>query len=436
MNIFYKNSAVVFLLLCIPLLFFPKVNILQLSQGETAGLRLDDFILLSLSIVLFWAHFSLRKSFLPIEMWLFTLVGFSLFSFLCNQLFVSLGFITAQAKVLYCFRILEYFIFFYVGTLACQFLNLTRLVTCFLLWNIALMCLQKAGIIGEFNSGAGYTAEGSYRVSGIASFPSEMGALLNLLFCYFLFAPENRASFSSLPIFLKAILDHTRIYWLFFIFAILIILTGSRIAIVALIIPFLFRLRREFSLTAPLSIAIGFCFIVCASVGLFWFITQTESIAVRSRGLLSFKNLELVGAVWDVQDVSGTPISEVAYGRYDLSWWMRIHKWCYALKMYCYHPECYVQGVGPGFAWSALDGGLLRVFVENGLLGTCIFWKFFSTIYKKNAQLKWMLIAFLINMIFFDVYLAYKPMSLLFFITGYFYISQEYPAVRPRCSVY
>ena len=29
-----------------------------------------------------------------------------------------------------------------------------------------------------------------------------------------------------------------------------------------------------------------------------------------------------------------------------------------------------------------------------------------------------MVVAFLINMIFFDVYLAYKPMSLLLFVSG------------------
>ena len=36
-----------------------------------------------------------------------------------------------------------------------------------------------------------------------------------------------------------------------------------------------------------------------------------------------------------------------------------------------------------------------------------------------------MMIAFLLNMLFFDVYLAYKPMSLIFLIVGYAYAAKE-----------
>ena len=88
--------------------------------------------------------------------------------------------------------------------------------------------------------------------------------------------------------------------------------------------------------------------------------------------------------------------------------------------MYITHPECYRQGVGPGFAWSALDGGLIRILTEYGLIGVLvIFWRLFSLLYKINPQLKWMIIAFLMNMIFFDAYLAYKSTSFLFFVAGW-----------------
>jgi hypothetical protein len=70
---------------------------------------------------------------------------------------------------------------------------------------------------------------------------------------------------------------------------------------------------------------------------------------------------------------------------------------------------------------AGLDGGFLRILTEYGIIGSFLFWKLFSTIYHKTLQLKWMVISFAINMIFFDVHLAYKPMSLLFFITGFAY---------------
>jgi hypothetical protein len=103
---------------------------------------------------------------------------------------------------------------------------------------------------------------------------------------------------------------------------------------------------------------------------------------------------------------------------------MRIHKWIYALKIYFDHPESYLQGIGPGFAFAALDGGLLRILTENGLIGAFLYWMFFASIYHQSKQLAWMVLVFVINMIFFDVYLAYKPMILLFFVSGYTYARQ------------
>ena len=106
---------------------------------------------------------------------------------------------------------------------------------------------------------------------------------------------------------------------------------------------------------------------------------------------------------------------------YDASWWIRIHKWIFAAKSFFYNPECYLQGLGPGFCGAALDEGLLRIIVEYGIVGTFLFWKFFSSLAKISLQTRWMVIAFLINMIFFDAYLAYKAMSLLLFASGYAY---------------
>jgi hypothetical protein len=107
---------------------------------------------------------------------------------------------------------------------------------------------------------------------------------------------------------------------------------------------------------------------------------------------------------------------------YDLSWWMRLHKWIYALKVYLEHPACYLQGIGPGFCGPALDGGYLRLLTENGLIGILLFLQLLSKLYRQSPQLKGMITALLVNMLFFDAYLAYKPMSLLFLVSGYQYV--------------
>ncbi len=80
-----RRSAFILLLFSLPLLFFPKINLIAFDQ-ETAGLRLDDLILLGFSLVCFWANFAVRKKLTDIEIILFAIVGFSFFSFSINRL--------------------------------------------------------------------------------------------------------------------------------------------------------------------------------------------------------------------------------------------------------------------------------------------------------------------------------------------------------------
>jgi hypothetical protein len=176
-------------------------------------------------------------------------------------------------------------------------------------------------------------------------------------------------------------------------------------------------------------------FIPIVGVAIGFAVTQTAGVYKRSADLFSLKNFELFALVWDKIDISQNPIGNevVQASNYDISWWLRIHKWLFMSKSYLNHPECYLQGLGPGYAGAALDGGLLRILTEYGLIGSFLFWKFFACLYRLNAQTKWMIIAFLINMIFFDAYLAYKTMSFLFFTCGYIFERQH---CSTRLSVY
>lgn len=424
MRFFDRKTSLFLILICLPLLFLPKINLIRVGEGETAGLRIDDFILFFFAVILFWAHRATRAGLSPIEFWVIALTAFSLLSFLSNRFLVSIGYLHVDAKVYYTVRIFEYFLFFYIGALAVQFISLETIIHTFFGMNLFLMILQKWGVIGGFNF-EGYFLQDTYRVFGIASFPSEMGALLNLIFCYFLFRDREEIKiWSWLPKSCIHLLKITYIYWLFLLFTLLVILTGSRIAIVALLLPFLFKLKSEVKQFRSIGSYIPLlCFFGCALVFLLFFINQTESISTRSKGLMDLRNFALVEEVWNEvnENANMKEYGEVYFDDYDFSWWIRIHKWCYALKVYCFHPECYLQGIGPGFAWSALDGGFIRILTEFGIIGTFLFWKFFASIYRVNQQLKWMVIAFMFNMIFFDAHLAYKAMSLLFLIAGYIY---------------
>lgn len=433
MRFFANKISLALLFISLPLLFLPKINLVSFG-GETAGLRIDDLILFFVGGLLMWSHSLSHKKLYKIEGWILLLTLFSILSFLSNRILVSSNILHMDAKIFYTFRLLEYFIFFYIGALASQHFNGSAIIRAFFLWNIGLMLLQKFNLAGALTV-EGYTQDVSTRVQGIASFPSEMGLLLNLLFCYMIWDDSARSRFVNL--FSKAqvrdFLSKFYLYWMFCLFGIFVVFTGNRISIAALLFCFLFRLKREFSLRSMSSLMLMAIFLPLLVVGVGFIIAKTASVYERSADLLSSKNLKLAQIVWDKIDMTKNPLGNevVTSTSYDVSWWMRIHKWVFIMKAYVSNPECWLQGLGPGFAGSALDGGILRIMTEYGLVGVFLFWKFFSCIYRINPQTKWMMIAFMMNMIFFDAYLAYKTMSFLLFASGYAFERQ----LSPKTSI-
>ncbi len=427
MRFFEHKLSLIILLISLPLLFLPKINLISFNS-ETAGLRIDDFILFLIGALLMWSHALSHQRLYKVEGWILILTGLSLLSFFSNLLLVSNQTLHMNAKIFYTVRLLEYFIFFYIGAMASQYFKDSTIVRVFFLWNLFLMLLQKFNLVGAVTV-SGYHTDVSTRVYGVASFPSEMGLLLNLMFCYMIYDQTNRSKFVNLfeSPSIRYFLHKFYLYWMFGLFGALVIFTGNRISIVALLVCFLYRLKQEFSLRSLGAFSFFLILMPILLVGIGFAIAQTASVYERSIDLFSFKNFELAHIVWEQIDMTKNPVGNevISAVNYDMSWWMRIHKWIYVLKAYISNPVCYLQGLGPGFAWAALDGGLLRIFVENGILGAFVYWKFFAALFHINRQIKWMIIAFFINMIFFDAYLAYKTMSFLFFLSGYAFERQH-----------
>lgn len=434
---FDRRLSLIIVLLCLPLLFFPKINLITFAGRETAGVRIDDLLLMAFGMLFLGAQFLKNRYLRDIEFWMLALIGFSIASFLSNRLMVEEGILRPQAVLVYALRILEYFLFFYIGLEASRVISLDRLMRYFFAWNLTIMLMQKVGLVGFFTP-QGYTPHGSWRCCGIGSFASEMGLLLNMLFCYFVYAPQATFSEKVVRLFppsLRFFVRNSYVYVLFVVFAGLLLLNGSRIALVALVIAFLVKMRELISWRSPITWICACAFLVGIGLGISKIITMIDALATRSAGLLSLENLSLITRVWENINIDFDPIGKesVAYeGNVDLSWWIRIHKWCYALKIFFLHPEAWLQGIGPGFAMAGLDGGLLRIFVEYGLIGSYIFYRFFMCMYQLSRQMKWILIVFGLNMIFFDAYLAYKPMSFLFILAGYAYaLKAQMPQYLP-----
>lgn len=433
MRFFDQKLSFVLLLITLPLLFLPKINLLALDPGETAGLRVDDLILFLFGSFLMGFHGLSHQRLFKIESWVLLITALSLISFLTNRLFVSLGFLHMDAKIFYVVRLMEYFMFFYIGAIASRHMKGAVIIRAFFLLNLFLMALQKLSLAGGILA-TGYHADVSVRVQGIASFPSEMGLLLNLLFCYMIYDDSGPSKFLNLfhSPHVKYLLRKIYPYAMFCLFGVFVIFTGNRISILALIICFLFRLKSEFSFRSAVSWSMLTFLIPLVIAGTAFIILQTAGVYERSFDLFSWKNFELIEIVWDKIDLTKAPLGNeiISSEHYDMSWWIRIQKWLFAIKCYLMNPECYLQGLGPGFCGAALDGGILRIVVEYGVIGSVLFWKFFASLYRLNVQTKWMVIAFAINMIFFDAYLAYKTMSLLLFSCGYIFEHQHRTALN------
>jgi hypothetical protein len=258
---------------------------------------------------------------------------------------------------------MEYFSFFYIGMLAIEYVNPSTFIYAFIAWNLVIMFFQKAGLVGEFTM-YGYNPSATYRPPGICSFPSETGAMLNMLFCYVIFQPQivsKRIPFW--PPFVRQLARASSLYVLFIVFGLFTVITGSRIAIFAVIVIFLYCVGKKMSWRTPWTIAISAAVVIVGGTLITKFIIENQEMIARSKGLLSMKNIELIEKVWKSVDVTKEPTVATTLGHQetDLSWWLRIRKWCYVLKIYVQHPETYLQGVGPGFAFAGLDGGYLRI---------------------------------------------------------------------------
>ncbi|MBA2728971.1 MAG: O-antigen ligase family protein [Parachlamydiaceae bacterium] len=401
----------------------PKINFWHF-EGQTAGVRIDDLLLLIFGTIFLWGYFLLQRKVLDIEKAVFAIAVFSCFSYIMNRLLVASGYLHVNASIFYSVRLLEYFLFFYVGVLASRFISLGSLLRALIVWNLLFMLLQEFQIIGVFTMEGYLPYAEDNRLLGIASFGAEMGLLLNLLFCFFIYEePSRKSSIQLLPKEFLRFFRANKAFFLLLLFVGLVILTGARIAILALLFTFLLRLKdlvrwRSLSTFFMPLLTLGLAVSLMS-----YMLYNVSGIVSRSEGLLSLSNLELIPIVWDNIVLDYDPIGKetVSYDGYDASWWMRIHKWCYALKIYWNHPAAWLQGVGPGFAMPALDGGIIRIITELGIIGFSLYFWLFYLIARVSRPLKWMVIAMALNMLFFDVYLAYKPMSLLFLIVGYTY---------------
>ena len=382
------------LILGLPLLFLPKLNIVEVAK-DSAGLRIDDVILLLLvPLVALAVAIHRRPSVSRAECAFVVMMAIFLVS---NAFNIA---VYGYSNPLYAVRLAEYFLFYYIGAYSGPIL--APLCYALIGLNGVVMVLQAFGVVGGFYS-EGYGETASTRPIGLTGGPWEIAAVINIVFATLLYQGKRN-------------------HWLLFVptFA-LLLLSGARSpALIHLLVlaVFLFRRSRRKGVLV-------FRGAVVAVVGVAALLLIPNKVVERSKFLFTTENVKLAQQIYERTELlpQFTSFESIGGGEEshdeesDRSWILRVTQWMYAYKQWSTTPSAWVIGLGPGMWGPSLDGGWLRLLTETGVVGLAAFVLFFNTLCT-TPLLKAVRFCLYLNMAFIDIYISYKTMALVFLIAG------------------
>jgi hypothetical protein len=400
---FSRRTGQILVLIGVLLLFLPKLNLIELQAEGGAGLRIDDVLLLSCFmffaciLLYYYSAIRLRRIELAFAGWMFALL-------ISNVLNVTFH---GRSSYLYSLRFIEYFLFFYFGYYFAQRYELRTLAKATLWINGTIMVLQMFHIVGGFASAGYYPRIG--RPIGLTGGPWEIGVLINFCLVILLF-DGNVSKKAAVQAFL--------------ITTALLLLTASRMAMLAQLAILIAFYRHQGHNVLSVLWKSGMAVAILAAV--VWFIPNP--VQERSQKLFDVENLHYLQQMYE--RTPDNPSLDEFYDfeiqdDSDMSWVMRVSKWCVAVKLWMRDSTSPIFGVGPGGIGVALDGGWLRIVIENGILGLITLLLLARSIWCISPTLRIMLLTIAINMLMIDIYLAYKVMAFLFFTAGYFIFRNE-----------
>jgi len=406
-----------FISILIVLLFIPKINLISVGTYEGAGVRIDDIIIL-LTAPLFCFIICKKGSASQIEFYFLLFFLSTIVSHILNLPY-------SRGNLLYPLRIMEYWAFFYFGRFFGNKTRFLSMFSVFVIYSAILITAQYLELIGGYSDGI-YKKILS-KPTGSTNGSYEISMVLALIFpIFFLYRNKNK------------------IHAYFVITAFLILLTQSRTALVMIGSSYLFWLIfLNNSRFVTRFITIGSIF------GLAYFVTiENNDLFVRFISLFTsdtYYALQEITAMAPSQNPGDgnaefsrqqvllktgavkSSLIETVSSSADLSVMVRLNKWLWGFSSYLNQGLFYVIfGIGGGVLGNALDGGLLRILIEFGLVGLALFFLFLSKIVKKLASVEFVVVAtFLLGNLFIDYYLSYKVTSVFFLILGFLYTQQN-----------
>jgi|GEM_PF-6141959 len=376
---------------------------------QEAGLRVDDLLLVVAFAVLV-IRGDIRR--IPRSATVRAYLVFVLIS-LCSATWNGIvGRVSFIYSLLFVIRLIEYIIFYYLGYILME--NGFRIWRWLKMYFYLLCVAVPLQMMHLLPTASPFDVS---RASGNTNGPYELAAVSAFFFCYFGYRERKRVKAS--------------------LAAILLLLTAARSTIAGAILSLSLRFvsQRKSKRKAVLAI----CLVVLLLWGGKTLISSlgnrddaSESVAGRlysSSTLLSIDLPSLYAGVpsYETSDAymngmfvdSGAEAGNVDA---DKSGMLRVFRWASLIKSTMAQFDSIVIGMGPSFGSAAVDGYLVRVFIETGLAGFIAFLLFIRTLLKtegdNSGAFRDFIIILLVTGVFIDIFASYKTMLFLWLWGG------------------
>ena len=410
------NYKEVIILLFFILISIPKINLISV-EGESAGLRVDDIIIFASAFVLFYKNKLIPMNIDRAFLIYYAFVFIALFSYLINRSFSD------APSLFYVVRNVEYFMFFVAGTLLGKPSRLIQFLVTYFVIQVVIVILQYFLLFPAFSSTDGMIF--GY-LSGTTGGPWELSTTLSL---------------TAIVILDYLLLNkkYSKAFFMFLFTNLIFLFLGQRSPIVALFLVFVFSIYLRVGIYKYLKSVKGMLIFITVPIFYYFFLIY------QSLGFIFEKN-DAMGRFALIISSKGGITTFIDYYNYidvdsfrvpigswanlehlDLSWVQRIEKWSYAIKTFVsMMPKSIFIGIGPGWSGPSLDSGMLRLFIEHGIIGTILFFAFLNEVFKKNRNAIFIILVLLLNMVFIDVNISYKVMALFLLIAGVFFRNEDF----------
>ena len=424
-----KYANIFYILTLIVIIFFPKINIVNVP-GTYIGIRIEDFLVLSFTIY-YMVKTKCRLTQLQNEEMKKVILLFFVYICVCLLSTIS-GVINENIELafgfLYLLRKIEYFIFIFIGF---EFFKsednqkiLFKILDISIITHFVIALLQNYGMIGGVINGE-YVSTASSRTFSTFNGPYEFSTYMTLLLPFYIVKALRCVKDRN-----ELVKSLIRIVCITFG----VFMSQSRTAIILLIalliITPIIELRKSIFNFIKLNKFKSFMIVVLL-------ITLITMILAFLPKIDRFKSLEITSMLntlevsWENKDFERYKeggFYVISTSNVDDSFAIRINKWMALIDGTLQHP---IFGLGLSVTREACDGNYIRILAESGVMGVICWIALIVVIFKStlksqndiNIIAKYGLVVLLLTAVFIDVFEASKIMMFYWFIFGCLYAS-------------